>query len=74
MCKHDAFHAEVEVNRIDDGQSFMADIQIWCQICGRQFKFINLPKGVNFGGPGASADGKEARLAIEICNDSPSIT
>lgn len=73
MCKHDAFHAETEVNRIDDGKHYQANVQVWCQICGKQFQFIGLPKGVNLNGPAMSADGKEARLAIEICKDSPSI-
>jgi len=74
MCKHDTFHAEVQVNRIDDGKHYQADVQIWCQICGKQFQFIGLPKGVNLEGATMSADHKEARLAIELCKDSPSIT
>ena len=74
MCKHDAFHSEVEVNRIDDGKWYQATVQVWCQICGKQFQFIGLPKGVDFNGPAMSADEKEARLAIKVDKDSPSIT
>ena len=74
MCKHDAFHTEVEINRINDGKNYNVTIQIWCQICGKQFEFIGLPLGVNFDGAAMSTDGKEARLAIKICKDSPSIS
>lgn len=71
MCEHRAFNAEVQVNRLDDGRHFHADIQIWCEACGKQFQFIGLPLGVKYDGPTMSADAKEARLAIKVCDDLP---
>lgn len=67
-CKHENFGANVEVNRItnDSGevQRYSADVRVWCMECGKPFRFIGLPAGLDLTGAATSADAQEARLAI----------
>ena len=67
MCEHKLFDAQVDVSRLRDGLNdnvYMADIRISCAHCKQSFCFLNLPQGLDLGGPAMSADGTEARLAI----------
>lgn len=70
-CTHMKFHAEVSVNRIDDGKYYSADVRIWCRECGRSFSFLGLKYGTSFNEPRMSANGHEARLPIEIDRTTP---
>ncbi len=67
-CAHESFSAAVGVHRVQDGPDkpidFNADVRIKCAQCGLAFRFIGLPRGLNFDGPGMSVDGTEAHLAI----------
>lgn len=68
-CPHEAFSAQVNVDRIaekDGGPitNYMACVQVHCQDCGARFRFIGLPAGLDFNGATVSADAAEARLAI----------
>lgn len=64
MCKHEAFKAKVDINRISDTGRFMADVTINCSQCGEPFQFIGLEPGLNMNGAAVSLDGIEARMAI----------
>lgn len=64
MCEHLNFAAEVDVNRLEDLQRFVADVRIHCADCGVQMRFIGLPAGVDLNGASVSADGAEGRFAI----------
>lgn len=63
-CDHPGFKVHVVVNRLEDTDQFVADIQIDCDVCGLAFQFLGLPAGVNLQGAAVSVDGTEARLAI----------
>lgn len=80
-CKHREQHeATVSVSYLEDSGRFAADIQIKCAECGRPFRFIGLPVGLNLNGAAVSVDLMEARLAVhptgeylpEIPDDMPS--
>ena len=63
-CEHKDFAAHVSVNRLEDSKRFQADVTIHCSVCGKPFRFIGLPLGLNLVGAAMSVDGREARLAI----------
>ena len=63
-CDHEDFAASVDVHRLDDVRRFQADVRVQCRECGKPFRFIGLPAGVDLNGASTSADATEARLAI----------
>lgn len=63
-CKHMQFHAQVNVNRLEDSSQFSADVSIKCVECGLPFQFLGLEMGLDLQGARVSVDGLEARLAI----------
>lgn len=64
-CKHEKFNAQVNVNRIEDINKYIAEISITCAQCGVDFSFIGLPRGTNVNEPMAGAYGLEAKLPIK---------
>lgn len=67
-CKHEEFLADVDVNRLQEGEGgpvkhFCADIRIKCVQCGVPLRFLGLPLGLDLNGAAVSVDGTEARLA-----------
>lgn len=64
-CKHERFHADVNVNRLLDTGKFMAEIHIRCVECGEPFRFIGLPAGVHFEWPTVSIDETTLHAPIE---------
>lgn len=68
-CEHDNFVAGVEVYRLSELEAgpvtrYMAEVRIRCRVCGAQFQFVGLPKGVSFEYPLVSGDGTELRAPI----------
>lgn len=67
-CKHEEFGATVEVARVtnDAGEveRFQANVRVSCCQCGKAFRFIGLPAGLDLNGAAVSVDGAEARLTI----------
>lgn len=64
-CQHEAFFVNAMVNRIDNGpMRFNADISISCEQCGKKFRFLGLPMGLDMFGAAVSPDGTEGRFAI----------
>lgn len=69
-CEHKNFVVDATIGRLTEGKSgpvtnYMCYIRVTCSDCGELFKFLGLPKGLNVQGAMVSADGVEARLAIE---------
>lgn len=64
-CRHEAFLAVVNVNRLEDSGKFIADIRITCAQCKEPFRFVGLAAGVRFDRPLVSIDGLELRAPIE---------
>jgi hypothetical protein len=63
-CKHEEFAAEVEVNRLADVGRFVADVSIHCAQCGKRFRFLGLPAGVDLNGAATDVAALTASLAI----------
>lgn len=63
-CKHENFHAKVDIDRLEDTGQFMAGITVKCTQCNKPFQFLGLEPGVDTGGARVSVDGLEARIAI----------
>lgn len=63
-CAHLDFHAQVDINRLEDTGQFMADVRVRCLHCGLPFEFLGLEPGLDLQGAKVSVDGLEARLAI----------
>lgn len=64
MCEHKNFDAEVDVTRLEDSGRFQADVRIRCRDCGKPFRFIGLPAGLDLNGAATSVDATEGRFAI----------
>lgn len=66
-CVHEHFVANVDVDRLVEmsGLRYAADVRIRCAQCGKPFRFLGLPLGLDMNGAAVSFDGTEARLAIE---------
>lgn len=66
-CPHEDFDSVVVVNRLADQHPmvFMVDFKINCTHCGRPFRFVGMPGGLNFKKPMCSPDAVEAHLPIE---------
>lgn len=62
-CDHPDFSAAVDIHRLEAGR-FQAHVRIRCAICGKAFRFIGLPAGLDLNGAATSPDATEARLAI----------
>lgn len=68
-CAHENFAVEADVNRLstEDGgpiTRYELDVRVKCTDCGKPFRFLGLPMGLDLSGAAVSVDGKEARLAI----------
>ena len=63
-CKHFNFECKTTVNRLEDIGRFQADIKINCKDCGKPFRFVGLPVGLNLNGASVSFEGTEGRFAI----------
>lgn len=64
-CLHNKAHeVNTVINYLEDSGRFSADIRIKCADCGKEFRFIGLPMGLDLNGAACSADGKEGRFAI----------
>jgi hypothetical protein len=70
-CKHEAFAANVAVNRLEDTGKFMADVTVKCTQCGMPFRFLGLRPGLSMSGAAVSPDGTEARMAIAPADKVP---
>lgn len=68
-CKHTAFIANVNVNRVEDIGRYTADVTVKCAECGVPFKFLGLSCGMDYNGACVSVDGTEARLGIAPENE-----
>lgn len=72
-CVHLNFLADVSVSRLKNEEeapddqpvsNYLAEVKIKCSECGKPFRFIGLPCGVDLTGAAVSIDGQEARLRI----------
>lgn len=63
-CKHEEFQVLADVNRLADVGRFTLDLRVGCIQCGKPFRFLGLPIGLDLNGAAVSPDGIEARLAI----------
>ncbi len=71
-CKHDTeTAAAVQLHFIEDINRYMADVKIECVTCGKKFRFVGMPMGVNYDLPHCSPDGFEARLPITPEDQTP---
>lgn len=54
-CKHEAFAASVDVQRIADDsgrvRNFIAEVTVTCTGCGSPFHFVGPPLGISFKHP-----------------------
>ena len=64
ICKHEEFHASVDVIRLEDTGNFVAEIKICCRQCDLPFQFLGLQPGLDTQGAFVSIDGLEARIGI----------
>lgn len=64
-CQHTNFSATVQISNLSDTGRWMSEIKISCAECGVPFAFKGLPIGANLDGAAVSADGMEARIAVE---------
>ena len=73
-CKHEVFQAQVNVHRLtgsNDSEeiiSYMADVNVWCSVCGQAFEWIGAPCGLSPTQPMVSADFMELRAPIRPAN------
>ena len=59
------FHANVDVNRLEDTGRFMADVRIACVDCGEPFHFNGFDvRGLDLNRPTVNVDATEAHLPI----------
>jgi len=64
-CKHKNFDAQVNVIRLEDSGSFMAEVKVKCVICNTPFQFIGMPMGLSYTQPMVEVMAAEARLPIK---------
>lgn len=65
-CKHENFHAHVEVNRIEDIGRFTADIRIRCRECDLPFEFVGVGEcGSSYEFPTVDPSAQELRVPIK---------
>lgn len=64
-CQHTSLSATVQVSHLNDTGRWLSEIKISCAECGVPFAFKGLPIGSNLDGAAVSADGTEARIAVE---------
>ena len=64
-CTHEQFGAVVNVYRMLDTGTFMADVSIKCATCDVPMRFVGVPAGVNFERPMCSITGDELHAPIE---------
>ncbi len=46
-CTHEQFGASVEVSKLEDMGTFIAEIRVGCAQCGLPFSFTGLPLGIS---------------------------
>ena len=69
-CQHMGFHANVDVNRLEDSGRFMADVRINCTDCGEPFHFGGFDlRGLDLDKPSVSVCATEAHLPIAPGSD-----
>jgi hypothetical protein len=64
-CQHTNLSATVQVSHLNDTGRWLSEIKISCAECGIPFAFKGLPIGANLDGAAVSANGTEARIAVE---------
>jgi len=69
-CKHLNFDAQVNVIRLEDSGSFMAEVKIECRECHTPFQFLGMPMGLSFTKPMVEVMAVEARLPIKPLDES----
>lgn len=69
-CQHMSFECNAQVNRLEDIGRFSVDIRVKCAECGKPFRFLGLPLGLDLNGAAVSSDGTEGRFAIHPVNES----
>ena len=70
-CKHDNFHAHVDVTRVGDAdppvgmpKGYLAEVKINCTECGSPFEFIGVDAGLRWDKPMATPDAQTLRAPI----------
>ena len=64
-CLHNVnIDSVVMLNYLKDGGRYTAELSMKCADCGKSFKFLGLPIGLNLNGATVSFDGKTATLAV----------
>lgn len=67
-CEHEVFSAHVGVHRVmDEGQPlrFIADVEIHCEQCKENFRFLGVPAGISFEQPRVNITGTMLQAPIE---------
>lgn len=64
MCKHEDFAVEANVARIEDIGRFQMDVSVKCSQCGKPFRFLGLPIGVNYDAAMTNLNGTVATMGI----------
>lgn len=64
-CQHTNLSATVQISHLSNTGRWLSEIKIICAECGVPFAFKGLPIGANLDGAAVSADGTEARIAVE---------
>lgn len=77
-CPHEDFAAEVDVNRLLDGQedgsaprAYSASIRVCCAQCGEPFRWIGVPAGLRPDRPMVSVDETELRAPLRPASSDP---
>lgn len=74
-CPHLNFAANVEVNRIVEGdqipRAYYADIRVKCADCKEPFRWTGLKAGLSFSRPRVSVDETELRAPLRPASSDP---
>lgn len=76
-CPHEDFNVYADVNRLlkEDGSkeviAYACDLQIRCDGCGEDFRFIGVPAGMSPARPKCSVDEKTLSIPIRPASADP---
>lgn len=69
-CLHNVnVKSNVILNYLEDASRYTVELKMRCEDCGKCFKFLGLPLGLDLNGAAASFDGKTATLAVAPENE-----
>lgn len=72
-CEHDFIVQAIVCDYSDKRPLGSVEITGYCHKCKAELEFLGMECGVNLNGPTISPDGREARLAVKITTDPPTL-